>query len=806
MRQTMGIATALLPLLLSAAASDTLRLECEDFAGPWRVQANIEGYSARGFVVSNAPGIATTSMAMSVDVTAAGRYFIWARGYEGSGADRRWRVRVGGTLLAITHGDRAARGFSWQRCGDVELQPGTVEVLILDAGESYEVADAVMLTTDPNLDPAEEDRRWLVLDPDEARRMVFNEIMARTRAHAAAVPVCGTLGEWHARAAEIRPRILSALGLDPLPERTPLNVNLLGETQLDGYRIQRLTFESRPGFVVTANVYVPDGPGPFPLVLCPVGHWRHGKDEQTPAARSHGLAKLGYVTITYDPFGQEERAVPGNEHSEHWRLSLTGHSNMSLMVWDTVRALDYMLTRPDVDPDRIACTGASGGGLNTLYYSIVDDRLDVAVPVVYITQWADFLGTGAQHCPCSHVPGLGAFTDMGEMTALFAPRPQMYINALADPQFLTAGAQHAEAQARVVYDLFSAGDRLRLRCFPGDHDYGKAMRETVYGFLEQHLRGQGDGTPVTESSFTPLEPDSPVIRCFESGHVPETATTARQLALTWAQEAAARLPGPDALKPSALRTALKTALNPPAPFQPSFEVAGQAEHHGLRVTMLRLTTQQGITLPAYLVPSGRIGPGIVIVGTSDTPMAALDLAVAAHTLGVTALCLSPRGHGETAFDEHVICTDNMLLGDPILGQRAFDVAQAIRALCQMPDVAGQPVGLVGDGPSAGLYVLFAQALWPEAGAVAAGPVPSSYFEAFGPGVPMAAYVSGILRVADIPHVAALAAEHPLALSVSGDSLAQRYPEWAQKLERDQVLRQPSDPSAMVRWVCGQLVP
>jgi len=806
MRLTVWIAAGLSVLLLSSSHADTVRLECEDFAGPWRTQTNIAGYSGNGFVVSNAAGVATTSMGISVQVAVAGRYRVWARGYEGSGVDRRWRVSVGGTLLGVTHGDRTARGFSWQRCGDVELQLGTVEVLLLDAGESYEVADAVMLTTDPNLDPAEEDRRWLVIDPGEAKRMVFDEIMARTRAYAAAMPVCRTVEEWRTRAAEIRPRILRALGLDPLPERTPLNVTMLGETQLDGYRIQRLTFESRPGFLVTANVYVPDGPGPFPLVLCPVGHWGHGKDEQTPAARSHGLAKLGYITITYDPFGQEERAVPGNEHSEHWRLSLTGHSNMSLMVWDTVRALDYMLTRPDVDPDRIACTGASGGGLNTLYYSVVDDRLGVAVPVVYITQWADFLGTGAQHCPCSHVPGLGAFTDMGEMTALFAPRPQMYINALADPQFLTAGAQHAEAQARVVYDLVGAGDRLLLRCFPGDHDYGKAMRETVYGFIEQHLRGQGAGDPIAEPAFTALEPDSPVIRCFETGRVPETATTARQLALGWAEEAAARLPSPEALRPDDVRRALAALLNPPAPCEPSIETAGDAEHNGLRVTKLRITAQSGIALPALLVPSGRIGPAVVIVDTSPALASALGLAAIAHELGVTALCVSPRGDGETAFDEHVICTDNMLLGDPILGQRAFDVAQAARALRHVPHVGRHPVGVVAAGADAGLYALFAQALWPEAAAVAAGPVPATSFEAFGPGIPMAAYVSDILSVADVPHVAALAAERPLALSVTGDSLAQRYPDWARTLERDHVLVQPSEPSGMVRWTCEHLRP
>ncbi|MGQ9732279.1 MAG: alpha/beta hydrolase family protein, partial [Candidatus Zipacnadales bacterium] len=316
---------------------------------------------------------------------------------------------VGEALLEPTHAGRDANRFAWLRCGEVELPSGEVEIRLLDVGTSFEVADAIMLTTDPTFDPAKEERHWLVLDPNEARTAVFEEIMDRALAYAAAVPVPHSAEEWARRAAELRPRILRALGLDPLPQRTPLNARILGEIPRDGYRIQRVIFESRPGMIVTANVYVPDGKGPFPLVLCPVGHWSQGKNDPTPTARNRGLAKLGYITITYDPFGQEERNIPGNSHQEAWRLMLTGHCNMSIMVWDTVRALDYMLTRDDVDPMRIACTGASGGGLNTLYFSIVDDRLDVAVPVVYITQWQDFLGTGAAHCPCSHVPELGAF-------------------------------------------------------------------------------------------------------------------------------------------------------------------------------------------------------------------------------------------------------------------------------------------------------------------------------------------------------------------------------------------------------------
>lgn len=804
-------ACALLPLLwvaLGAASgvpAQTLRLECEDFDGPWREQTNIAGYSGRGFVVSNAEGVASTVMSATAEVPEVGTYHVWARGWEGTGWDRRWRVQVGEVLLAVTHAGRDANRFSWQKCGQLELAEGPVEVCLIDAGTSYEVADAIMLTTDPDYDPGAEERRWIVLDADEAKSMVFSEIMARTREYGAGVPVCKTREEWEARAADVRPRVLRALGLDPLPERTPLNARILGETQRDGYRIQRVLFESRPGLLVTANVYVPDGNGPFPLVLCPVGHWARGKNEAEAAARSHALAKLGTIMITYDPFGQEERKIPGNGHDEHWRLVLTGHTNMSIMVWDTVRALDYMLSRDDVDPARIACTGASGGGLNTLYYSVVDDRLDVAVPVVYITQWEDFFSTGAAHCPCSHVPGLGAFTNMGEMTALFAPRPQMYMDAREDPQFLTSGAERAEAQARVPYGLLGAGGNLLLRSFGGGHGYGQAMRETLYGFLGQHLLGQGDGSPIPEPAFEPLPPDSPALWCFEGGRIPESSKTVRDFAREWAEEAIAGLPLPGAFNTANTRAALVETLNPPKPAEaPVLEAAGEFSADGLAIRKLRLQVQPGIALPALLAVADQGSPALVLADASREPQTARELLGKAHAAGFTALYVSLRGYGETAWNEHVICTDNLLLGDPILGQRAYDLAAACRALKAVPEVGNVPVGLVALGPEAGLCGLFAQALWGDFDAAAIGPVMSTYREAFGPGVPLMAYVSRILKVADIPQVATLAADRPLMIAFADGELSLVGAGWREHLTQLATVKPDLTADDAIAWLAETL--
>jgi hypothetical protein len=475
---------------------------------------------------------------------------------------------------------------------------------------------------------------------------------------------------------------------------------------------------------------------------------------------------------------------------------------MSFMVWDTVRALDYMLSRSDVDPARIACTGASGGGLNTLYYSVVDDRLGAAIPVVYITQWEDFLGTGDPHCPCSHVPGLGAFTDMGEMTALFAPRPQMYMGAEEDPQFLPRGARRAEAQARVIYELLGADDRLACRIFPGGHDYGQAMREALYGFVDLHLRGKADGSPVPEPPDVLPPPAIETLWCFEGGKVPATSKTVRQFAEEWARQAVAGLPAPGDAWPIGTFQALSERLHVPEPdgSLPELEPVGTLDANGLHILKLRLTVAQGLTLPALLTVAEPGAPAVLIADGSPDPVAAEPLLRQAREAGFTAMYVSPRGMGETAWDEHVICTDNLLLGDPILGQRAADLAAAPVALRSRLHEGGTRIGLLALGPEAGLAGLFAQALWLDFDAAAIGPVPGSFLEAFGPGLPPMAYVPDILSAADIPQVADLAADLPLRLALTGGYSGP----WYDHLGKRAVVVPTMEPEAALAWLAEQM--
>ncbi len=783
-------------------------LQAETFEGSWAFGWGLPGFLGDSYVTSGVSTLATATMTRTITVPETAHYVVWARGYASATADRRWRITIDGAELSPTHQQTDGEdGFVWQRAGSVDLTAGPVAITIIDAGTGPEAADAIALSTSTELDPAADEDCWQVIDPVRAAQMALDGIVLRAQAHAEQIAAATTLSEWQGRATEVRDTVATALGLDPLPDKTPLNAQLLGATQLEGYRIERVTFESRPGFLVTANVYVPDGAGPFPLVVSPIGHWMtYGKASDTPARRAHGLAALGYLTLTYDPFGQGERAIAGNEHGEHWRLVLSGHTNAGLMVWDTIRALDYLLTREDVDPDRIAITGASGGGLNTLYSSVMDPRVQVAIPAVYVCQWEDFIATGIWHCGCSHVPGLGRATNMGEMAALFAPAPQLLLDALGDPMFSTAGAQKAEAQAQVPYELYQASERLQLQSFAGGHDYGQPMREAAYGFIAQHLDGLGDGSPITEPAAPPLWVNDPAYYCYGGGPLPPGTTTVRDLALDWAETAALTLPMPTELPADQLRAALADRVQPPE--DPGYEVAipvAVAQLPAMDVTLLRVEIGRGATLPARLARPPGEPPIVVVVDGSRDRLAGLDALQLVYDAGLVAVHVATGGQGELWWGEYEQLSSNLLLGDSLAGQRAFDLIQVRRAITQWLGADNRPIGLLALGDASAFSALVAQALFGEYDALALAPLSSTLFRAFSPaGVPLQMVVADLLHTADIPHIAALASDHPLLLGFEDSDYLARYPEWASVLQQSTTINEGLTETEAISWLAEQL--
>ena len=200
-----------------------------------------------------------------------------------------------------------------------------------------------------------------------------------------------TKTEWTNRAATLRRQILVSAGLWPLEKRQPVRANISGRIDRGAYTIEKVYFESLPGFYVTGNLYRPKNPqGKVPAILSPHGHWSYGRFENTPVAsipaRAAGLARMGMVVFTYDMVGYGDNTRVSHRFAEGHREGFDANTLWSvnllgLQLWNSIRALDFVQSLPEVDSERIGCTGESGGGTQTFLLAAVDERVKVAAPV-----------------------------------------------------------------------------------------------------------------------------------------------------------------------------------------------------------------------------------------------------------------------------------------------------------------------------------------------------------------------------------------------------------------------------------------
>ena len=257
-------------------------------------------------------------------------------------------------------------------------------------------------------------------------------------ARAARVAAIRTPAEVRARQDYIRKTLLEEIG--GLPGKTPLNARIRGTLDRGGYRIEKLIYESQPHYYVTANVYVPaTGKPPFPAVLGTAGHSLDGKAYDGYQRVWISLAKRGILVLAYDPPGQGERLeyldratgkglLGGGGTGEHTMAGaqclLTGTNIARYFIWDGIRAFDYLLTRPDVDPQRIGVAGNSGGGTQSSYLAAFEPRLAAAAPSCYLTSWEKlWAGSGPQDAEQDFAGFLKDGLDFPDFLIAFAPKP-----------------------------------------------------------------------------------------------------------------------------------------------------------------------------------------------------------------------------------------------------------------------------------------------------------------------------------------------------------------------------------------------
>lgn len=362
--------------------------------------------------------------------------------------------------------------------------------------------------------------------PRMVQEYFVSRVRAAERAMLDAQNTLKTKSDAEAYVKSVQARARESFG--PSPERTPLNARITGVVERDGYKIENLIFESRPGFLVTANLYIPKGRKlPAPAVVGTCGHSTNGKAAEAYQSFSQGLVKQGYVCLIYDPISQGERLqYPDENLNSKIRPGVGEHlygGNPQFLVgdffgmwraWDGIRALDYLLTREEVDPNHVGVTGNSGGGTMTTWLCGIESRWNMAAPSCFVTTFRrnmeNELPADTEQCPPR---ALSLRLDHSDFIAAMAPKPVILLAKERD-FFDVRGAEEAYARLKRIYQLLGAEENISLFIGPTYHGYSQENREAMYGWFNR-TTGIAEGT--TEPEIT-IEKDE-TLYCTPKGQV-----------------------------------------------------------------------------------------------------------------------------------------------------------------------------------------------------------------------------------------------------------------------------------------------
>jgi len=541
------------------------------------------------------------------------------------------------------------------------------------------------------------------------------------------------------RRAYIRERMIKALG--GLPERTALNPRVVGTLDRNGYKIEKVIFESQPNFFVTANLYLPKtGAPPYPGILFPLGHEAGAKAHHAWQRLLITFAKNGFVVLTYDPIGQGERvqnwdpdfkeSKAGASTTEHTVIGiqclLTGQSVARYTIWDGMRALDYLLSRKEVDGTRIGCTGNSGGGTHTAYLSALDDRIKVAAPSCYITSWQWLLKTiGPQDAEQCLPPFLRDGLDQADFVEAFAPKPYLILSAIRD-FFPIEGARESFKEAKQIYRLMNAEEKLSMVEADDGHGYSLPRRLAAYRWMSRWLKGVDVSINDAEAELETEE----ALYCTPTGQVQTSlgGETVFSLNLKHDQEI---LPKSKTFSDSRalanFQKELRDHVGKLTDFQPhqsplNVRSFGEVRRSGYRIEKLVYESEPGMIVPALLfVPNSteEHKPAVLYVHGRDKSSDAevggdIERFVRA---GCVVLSIDVRGTGETQatpnpdtasdfyryFGEYESAMTSLLLGKTLVGLRAQDIRSGLDLLSTRSDV--DPAQIAGFGKGHGAIAL-----------------------------------------------------------------------------------------------------
>jgi cephalosporin-C deacetylase-like acetyl esterase len=549
------------------------------------------------------------------------------------------------------------------------------------------------------------------------------------------------------RQAELKAKFIESLG--GFPEKTPLNAKVVGKEKYDGYSIERVIYESRPEHHVTAILYLPEGKPPFPGVLMPCGHSANGKAAESYQRAGILLAKNGLAVLCYDPIGQGERLqlldkdgkpVVGGGTVEHDMVGvgalLIGSSTATYRIWDGIRSIDYLVSRPEIDPKRLGCTGNSGGGTLTAYLTALDERIAVAAPSCYITSLERLFATIGPQDAEQNITGQVAFgMEHADFITLRAPRPTLICTATQD-FFDIDGAWTSFREAKRIYGLMGHGERVDMFEYNDKHGFSRPRREAVLRWMRRWLL-QIDDAP-TEGDF-PIHKDEQ-LQCTRTGQVLEDFKGKSVFDLNAMEEKSLekkRRKFQEEHGKDELLKEVRRLIGLPDKIAPAKVLVPEGKRTIERKTGLIkkqvFETEGGIKVPAlrFEPPGGTVErlPLIVYVHSGGKEIDAGEDGVIEGLVKQrqTVVAIDLRGWGETAPGKPKPNRPNYFgvdeaeaylglhLNRPLLGQRVFDLLAVVALLKeQQPNTLIHVIGAETAGP----VVLHAAALDPRIDSVA----------------------------------------------------------------------------------------
>jgi cephalosporin-C deacetylase-like acetyl esterase len=538
------------------------------------------------------------------------------------------------------------------------------------------------------------------------------------------------------RKAQVRAKILELIG--GLPEhRGTVAVKEFGSLAGDGFRVEKLAYESLPGLWVTANLYIPasnaSGDGPFPAVLLTPGHEATGKQSQYSFGGN--LARSGIMALAIDPLGQGERlqyydpekkaSTIGGSTGEHGEANvpamLIGEDVARYFINDSMRGIDYLISRKDVNADRIGALGCSGGGTSTAYLAALDDRVKVAGVACYITSFKDLLpsATGVQEAEQSIPHFIEQGLDFGDYVELFAPKPYAIISTTAD-MFPFEGARQTYEEAQRIYKLYGAEEHLKWITGPGGHGNLGPISPAILGFFIHYLKDGPEDRPMGDAAFTALRPQNVAdLLCTPTGQV-SSSIGGETIPSIIRAHAAEMLPK---TRPSATELmedirGLAGVVARPSKSPPPVKVSGDGRAHHLENISFQGENGELSALLVYPEGDGR-KPAVLMldsrVGDALTPNSGVidQLTKSGHIVMV--LGATPTPPGAEGLKSPYLGTFNLLglrallVGKSILGIRVEDTIRVMDFLSARADVDPASITVYGNG-AMGAVALHAAAI------------------------------------------------------------------------------------------------